>query len=487
MATNLSIARNDMSRAFLFPNGVGACGIKPVYFSCLGVDSLSQDFGDVTRIECPDPYRYGNFIEVDTVPGEVSRLTTTLTTRMSRNTLSTFRNLSTKGCGFDFHLHFGLCTNPTAFNQYDKAMVFEDVYITSYGTDPLVALSSGDRAEINETIDISVGNFYEIAPLTYLERAIAQTALTTPLIDSQYVDAKNCGSCGSPSDGCQVAMAISESGDLLVTLDGGNSWTESTVTWGTTPAGIGNFNGYVWAYDGTVPNIQINTMDGINANTPNTLVTNNVIAGGVDQDNGITYGLVVGTGGMIGVLVCADCGFDTSYVGVFTTEDLGVVNFAQGSDRALIGGANNTLIYTGDGENFAVVPTPAAQAGLTITAVYPVSDQHFLIGYADGGEIWCTDDFGNTWSQIHCTGITLGADITDIAFSSRHVAWATAGDQLWRSIDGGATFVLQPQSKKVFPVNTLLSDILVCPDTVNKVTVVGEDGGAGMIADGLPD
>lgn len=484
MATQPSVALNHLARAFLFQEGVDICNVKPFYFPCLSIDSLSQDFGDVTRIECPDPFNAGKFIEVAVVPGEISRMTTTLTTHMSHTQLSQFYRLAGAGCGFDLHLHFGVCVNPTVFNQYDKALVFEDVYVTSYGTDPLVALQSADRAVINETVDISIGRFYEVVPLSYTEQGTTVTANTDPLIDSVYVDTKSClVGCGS-FDGCQFLVAVSASGELIYTDDAGVEWTAPVTAMGATPAGIGYLSGSIWSYDSTLPAIYItnkeNIIDGI-ASVP---VSTGVIAGGVDQANGVSYGLVVGAAGLIALVESPDVGFARVYNGTLTLEDLTVVNFNSYTDDALIGGENNVLFYTNDGVNFEQITTPTAQATQTITAVYPVNDHHFLIGYGGDHELWCTSDGGTTWTQISFSGAVLNDDVMDITQTSRHVFWMAAGNQLWRSIDGGSTFIQQPASKKTFPTNTVINDILICQDNPNKVHVFGEDATAGFAAIG---
>lgn len=482
MATKSAVARNDLSRAFLFRQGVvGQCRPDPYYFPCLSVDSLAQDFGETTKIECPDPYAYGKFIEVDTVPGEVGRLTTTLTTHMDLMNKSIFRDLAVGGCGLDLHLHFGKCVDPTLFNTWDKAFVFEDVFITAYNTDPLGALVSGDRAVINETLDISVGNFYELVHLTYVERGIVQTALTTPFIDSEMFDIKNCGDCGI-SDGCSYMFAISGAGDFLISKDGSITWTESANTWGTTPVGISVNNGYAWAYDSTVPQMVFATKRMLDEDTAPFVYTANAIAGGVDQDSGKDFGLVVGTAGMIGRVTDPSCGFSEDWTGDITTENLSVVNFNETQDIALIGGANATIIYTTDGYTFEIVPPPADAAGLLVTAVYPVTNQHFLVAF--GNRLYCTNDFGYSWSRIQCDGYVYPGTIRDIAQSTRHVFWMAIDNTLYRSIDGGGTWTLEPDGKKVFPVNTRLNSLLPCVGDANKVFGFGADGGSGFIFNG---
>lgn len=472
MANLPQIAKNDLARGFLFPSGVYKCG-NPCwkYFPCLGVDGLAQDIGEPTRIECPDPYRYGQYIEIDAVPGEVSRLTTTLTTRMSRNEISSFRDLFKQGCNFDLQIHFGLCSRPDAFNEFDKALIFENVYVTSYGTDPLISLTSADRDGILETLDISVGNFYELVPLTYSEVGVVQSTAEGPFIDGLFVDFKTCGGeCGT-SDGCSDAFVINDEGTVVFTRDGGISWTVASDSFGVTDetsVGIDYLNGFVWVYtdDGT---ITYATKEDVYDGTNPTVLTGLTVSG-VDQDSGSSYGLVVGTGGFIGYLTSPHQGFDIVHTGV-TANDLNEVAFKPGTDMALIGGANGTLIYTENGRSFNVIALPVSLAAVTVTAVMPKSSQNWLVGMANG-QLWCTDNGGLTWTLIWTGAAT---PITDIAFSTGHQLWLTQGNNLFRTLDGGCTWKIQPSEKRPLPTSGALAGVVPCSENYNFILGYGDE------------
>lgn len=480
-----TLARNDLARVFLFPSGVLGCAPQWQYYPCAAVDGLSQDFGETTNIECPDPHSYGKFIVVDSVPGEISRLTTTLTTRLSRTAPSLFRSLSQKQCSFDFHLHYGLCARPTDFNTYDKVGIFEDVAITSYGTDPLSVLSSGDRGEVNETIDVSVGKYYEVVTLEYNETDTVNTALASAIIDSVLADVQSCGiGCTDSSDGCEVMFAIDADGDLIMSSDGGVTWALNNDPWGTVTIGLGYLNGLVWTYNtATSAIISASKEDALAMNAPASTSASTGSETAVDMANGVAYGLVVGTNGFVGVLRSPASGFDATYTNSFTGEDFTVVNFNPYGDFALLGGANGALVYTANGEDFVSITGPSAQSAVSVSAVMPVTEKKWLVGYADG-DVYCTDNAGGTWSLLAVPG---GANpVKDIAMSTTHVLWILKNNVLYKSIDGGASWVKQPQSKKAFPTSSALNDVLICPYDVNKVNVFGADSAVGFHAVGLP-
>lgn len=480
-----TLARNDLARIFLFPSGVLNATPAWKYYPCAAVDGLSQDYGEVTKIECPDPFRYGQFIEVDSVPGEVSRLTTTLTTRLSRTELSLFRQLAQKGCAFDLHLHYGLCARPTDFNNYDKVAVFENVSITSYGTDPLVTLTSGDRAEVNETVDISVGNYYEVVPLSYAETDTVNTALLSAIIDSVYADAASCGiGCTDSSTGCEIMFAIDADGDLAFSENGGNTWVFATNAWGTATVGVGYLNGLVWTYNTANSSIYSATKEDALANAaPGATAASTGSETAADMANGFSFGLVVGSNGLVAILRSPGSGFDTVYTGSFTTEDYTVVNFNPYQDIALVGGTNNALLYTPNGEDFITVTGPSAQNAVTVTAVLPVSEKKWLVGYNDG-DVYATDNAGGSWTLVSVPGGTQA--VKDLAMSTAHVLWMLKNSILYQSVDGGATWVKQPNSKKAFPTHSALNDVLICSYDVNKVNIFGADGSVGFHAVGQP-
>lgn len=483
MASAINIARNDLSRAFLFLNGINRCGDTPTYMPCLISDGLSQDFGDRTKVECPDPNRFGEFVEQDTIPGEISRVTTTLTAKFDRKARSTLLNLSKGGCGFDLQLHFGLCTNPNDFNAYDKVLVYDDVNITSYGTDSLGALGSADRAEITETVDISFREVFEVVSLSYIERGATVTAAVSSIIDGVFVDSRACGgACGVASTGCEKAFVIDGDGLTISTVDGGVTWVAGPAMDGAgtgTIAGLDVLAGFLWAYN-TAGEISYISRESFLAGGTEQIVTGLSLTG-VAQDAGQSYGLVVGPAGEVLYITNPSAGVNTTVTPI-TAENLSVVKFNPLTDSALIGGANGTIIYTEDGVTLEAITAPSAEAANTVTAVLPVTEDKWLVAF--GSTLYCTDDQGVNWSSVSLPQALTA--INDLSYSNNHVLYMAADLLLFKSIDGGRTWAVAPEnSSKSFPTNLGMNRALTCVDEINVVYGLGQDtGGAGMVIQG---
>jgi photosystem II stability/assembly factor-like uncharacterized protein len=481
MANRLSApARNDFSRLFIFRDGVFK-NLPAEYLNCVGMDGLSQDRGDVTPVECPSPYEYGAFVEVGQIPGELSRMTTTVTGQMSQYELDIFYDLFIRNCPFDLHLHFGNCTSPDAFNQYDKAFVFESVLASSFSTDPLIALASGDRAVITNSMDISIGKFYSVFNPKY---TVAASTLTVdePLVAVSVCDQRSCGECNDPSNGCEKIIGVSADGYVYYSRDGGSNWAKFLIDDGAgTPASpvavvgakcynssyvVVESNGDVWLgslakiFNGEDP-----TFSKIDSGAVGTLA-------GIDATRDMA--LMVGSGGTIIALTGTQT---VTAVGTgVTAAALSSVHIGP-DGTALAVGANGVVLYSSDGELWYVAQS--VPANVTLTAGVAKSDRNWIVG-TTGGALYATENAGRTWFQISYE-LGASATITDIQLATTHVLYMTAGEALYRSIDGGATWVAEPNSALSIAANGGLNAVATCTFNPNFAVVGGESSGAAGI------
>ena len=486
MASRLSTpARNDYSRLFIFRDGIFKAGAAAEYLNCVGMDGLSQDRGDVTPVECPSPYEYGAFVEVSQIPGELSRMTTTVTGQMSQFESDIFYDLFSRNCPFDMHLHFGSCTSPDAFNQFDKVLVFESVLASSFSTDPLVALASGDRAVITNSMDISIGKYYTVLNPKY---TVAASTLTTDgtIVGISVCDQRSCGECNDPSTGCNKIIAVDVTGNIYWTRDGGSNW----ATWQLND-GAGTPLSPTAVVSGTCYNSNYVVVDGngdvwlgdlakiFNGDEPDFLKVDSGATGTLtDIDATRSMALMVGSAGNIIMLTGSQ---KFTKVGVGTTSAaLSAVHISP-DGTALVGGATGTVLYSTDGELWYTSQT--APSANTIGAVLAKNDRNWLVGDSTG-KIFATEDAGRSWVQLN---YALGATdaVKDINMSTTHVITLVAGEGLYRSLDGGASWIEEPNSQLSFPANGGLEAVATCTFDPNMVLAVGaSSGGAGVIVIG---
>lgn len=488
----MTVATNDLARVFLFPTGVNACNVRPVYGDCFSVDGLTQDNGDVTRIECPDPTQYGKFREMGVIRGEKGRLTTTLSRRMIIEEIAQLRKLFDEDCPFDAHLHWGVCTDPTAFNQYAAAWVLRDVYVTNWSTDPVVALQSGDRNPVNESIDVSAGDFYQIlATLRYTARAATLT--TDPVVDLAICGFKSCGGDACPpSNGCDKVYAISDACQLFVSLDGGGTWNEIAVTCpgdpAETPVGVtclGDYVVIVTAEGSYIYDLR-NNLDLDDASWAS---VQGAITVGTDGNPIGIHTVFTSTGPVAliytdtGRIFALDSNLNLTLQNDEVAADAAINNMASGSGvivAALDGGVvmvNSNGIWS---------QTANAPTATDLHSVVVKTAKNWYVGGEDG-ELWCTADGGCTWAQVvFPESAEPGTVVTDMAMSNTHVLWMAAGGRIYRSIDGGSSWVIEPNDSSpgcriaAAELGTV-SKVVACTHDPNRIMGVGTADTAGLI------
>jgi hypothetical protein len=188
-----TVARNDLARIF-YRTDTGPFK----YLNSVGMDGLSQDRDISADIWSPSATEYGKFDNIGAIQGELSRITSSITGRLSRTDLSLFYALFREGCDVDIKIAIGRCANPTRDYEFDKAFILHKVRFTSYSTDPLVALTPGDRNVIGETLDLSAGLVYEsVATITKLYTNASVVLPLGPIIATAFIpdNTANCAGC----------------------------------------------------------------------------------------------------------------------------------------------------------------------------------------------------------------------------------------------------------------------------------------------------
>lgn len=137
------------------------------YYTCTVADTLSQSMGEVANEYYTDFKAGINFVESSTIIAPKERPSISIAGRIPRKYNSQLYQIATNKALSNMQLHFGRCYNPTIFNDFDEAIILENVSITNYTTDKLGSMSRDENAIINESVDLSVGYWYSIYKLAY--------------------------------------------------------------------------------------------------------------------------------------------------------------------------------------------------------------------------------------------------------------------------------------------------------------------------------
>lgn len=493
--SDFSIAKTANTRVFLIEGGARP-DHSPSYKSCLRMMAVTQGYGDIERIECPDPYKYGGFIEKAEIKGASERPTTSLEGRYPQDMLSDLLKLARKGCSFDVQLHTGSCQDPSSFNEYDKALILEDAYLTNYSTEDLGALQSGDNAVINETSDISAKDAYEVVPLSVSNKT--PTLVVNEVIDAVLCDSVSCGDCETESDGCNKIYAITSGTtgspdtmpDFVYSIDGGVTWyVHDTETLTAAPTAIECLGDYVFVISNVENNLHYvlkSEADGITDPTW-TQVATGFVTGGEPNDTWSTgqYAFVVGDGGYIYGTSDVTAGVSVLDAGALTTEDLFCVH-GLSAEFAVAGGENGVIVYTSDGSIWALAPTSPVGIGVTINTVWVKSTTEWWVGCSNGS-LYYTMNGGTTWTEKTFSGSGTGS-VESIVFPTKSVGYlahtnATPKGRILRTIDGGNSWKLLPEKTGTMPANDKIGALAYCSQDANFICGVGlaDDGADGFI------
>jgi len=497
--SDFTIAKTANTRVFLIEGGARP-DHTPSYKSCLRMMAVSQGFGDIERIECPDPYKYGGFVEKAQIKGATERPTTSLEGRYPQDMLSDLMRLARKGCSFDVQLHTGLCQDPSSFNEYDKVLILEGASLTNYATEDLGALASGDNAVINETSDITAEDAYEVVPLGATTRT--PVLVVNEVVDTVLCDNVSCGGdCEGESGGCEKVYAITNGAsgspatipDFVYTIDGGATWFVHDIEGVTSPPGsvecLGDYVFVTVNISNTLAYALKSQMDG-HTDPTWTLIATGLVASYEPNDawSSGQYAFIVGDGGYVygtddvsGGVTVLDAGAATAF-NLFSVHGIS-------ETFAVAGGQNGALIFTTDGAAWAASPTSPVGIGVTINTVWVKSENEWWVG-ASNGSLYYTLNQGVTWAIKTFSGSGTGA-VESVVFSTNSVGFlshttAASKGRIFRTIDGGNSWKLIPEKTGTMPVNDKINALAYCSADPNFIVGVGlaDDGSDGFIVVG---
>lgn len=488
---NLTPLQTGFSRVFLIENRAGPTHV-PQYMGCMRAGGIDWSLGDMSKIECPSPKGYDKFIEVGKSKGEADRPSTSVVGRYAAELASKLQELARMGCSFDLHYHIGTCQDPTLFNTFQKAIVWEEADLTNYGADDIGALEQADRGAVNETGEISAREFYEVLPLAFAE--VAGTIVTNELVDVVVCDSVSCGECASQSGGCQKVYAVSLAAggspgtpaDVVYTLDGGATWNTSEVdSLGAAedPDALACVGGYVVVVSNDSCSLHYvlqSDLDAVGDETWLENLTGFVTPAGCPNDiwSVGNYAFIVGMNGYIYGLSDPTAGVTVLDAGACVGDTLRAVH-ALDSNIAVAVGSNGAVARTLNGGATWLATNRPTAAGEHLYCVWVKTETEWWVG-TSAGRLLYTLDGGTTWAEKAFNGSGGTSVVYDIAFSSdgvmtiSHATAAAAGvGRLLRSYDGGNSFVVLPEGVGALPLADRFNAIALCEYDVNMVAAVG--------------
>ena len=226
-------------RIFINPQGYGG-GTKFNYHSSMKIDGLDRSLGDYEPVYLPDPNNYDEFVEVGSIKGAASRVTSTLSGKLPINTYSGLELLADRGCAFNLQVHYGRCTRPDDFATFESAIIIKEARLTSYNLSTLVASNPSERALIDETAGLNAKSFYRVFNQNFLEVTPNLTGRALKVI---HADLQGCSElCSAYRDGNKIWIALVDTTllGLSVTKDGGLTWSQNTASGSITFAATHN-------------------------------------------------------------------------------------------------------------------------------------------------------------------------------------------------------------------------------------------------------
>jgi len=488
--------KTALSRVWIIDGGARA-DHTPAFQSCLKAMAASQSFGDIEKIECPDPDNFGQFVEVGVIQGAQERETSSLVGRYPINDTSLLLQIARKRCSFDYHINFGECNDPKDFNDFQKKLIREDAYLTNYSTDDLGALSSDENAVVNETGDTSAKTIYEVLPLSVTRTG--DDVIDNPGIDIAICDRPSCGACTDESDGCEIIYVLADSTagspgtapDVVYSLDKGQTWAEDDINSllsSESANGIACVGNYVVVVSNDSASCHYKLKADIIAGTAGgwTEVATGIVAGGEPNDIWSIGNLavIVGDGGYIYKMTDPTAGVTLLSGGDITTEDLNCVKGIS-ENVWIAGGDSDTIVYTTTQTAWAT-PTYSPVTGGNIMCVGIKSDKEWWAG-SSSGQLEYTVDAGTTaWVEETLPG-TGYTDINDIHFATMSVGYIAAtrtvsgvsGGYVLRTYSGGGGngteggWVLLPEGVTNMPVTNDLVAVWGCAYDANFMVSTG--------------
>jgi photosystem II stability/assembly factor-like uncharacterized protein len=280
-------------------------------------------------------------------------------------------------------------------------------------------------------------------------------------------------------------IAVGDSGLVLKTNTGGNSWSIVRAVSGTNNSllGVTMVNGSTGFAVGVAGTILSTSNGGTNWASQNSGTTNNLNSVFFINTN---TGWAAGLGGtLIKTINGGNSWFSSSAA---LPDDFYCVNFID-ANTGFATGANNalgTVYFTSNGgANWTVQSNPTPNGDIILCLAHTTGST--LVGGTQFGGFIITTDFGNNWSDISDPDPSHG-DVNSMSFGDANHGAAvgsvgTSGAEAWNTVNGGNTWneqVVTQALGNIFAVSMANINIGWAVGVVGEILKTTDGGAIGI-------
>lgn len=488
--------QTGFSRVWLTVGG-SSPGRTPVLLPLAKAGALRWPGAAATKLEVPDPNQHNEFrVAANIAPARQYPTITAVNRKGDRPSL--LLALRRQQCPVTIQIHFGECGHPGDFDKgWETIMtVVEGAVATDYTSGDMGAYQSSDRGAIDETITLEGQIAFDVGKIGFSSKAASES--TKPYVGVVVCDAPTCaGLCGSGSDGCQAIFAVTQplggspsaSAGVTWTMDDWSTSAQAFVTAlsSATPTGLACAGRNLVVICESRASLAYADISDIFADdemwaevTTGFVASHGPRAVYAYAPNQIFF---VGAGGYIYSSSNIEAGVAVDDEGDTTTEDLNAVHSPDGR-VVIVGGDNDTIMLSTDGGQSYSLLNPTGE-GDDITTVLALSASELLVGTA-GHQLFRSQNGGITWVEVTFPGSGTGTKVAKLAIPPGQSTimymvdqGVSANGRVLRSYSGGNSWVVAPERETMsLPANASLADVAACAD-VNRVYAVGAaTGGA---------
>lgn len=375
--------------------------------------------------------KVGNIVDHDVQPSASSLL--------GYVPLSSHSNLETllSKSSVNIQVHFGLCKNPSDFNDFESALILKGVTLTNYGLSEPSTLSP-NRTMLQESANITIDKSYRIFTPTFDSVYGIATMLGIGYANSNYCTIAN------PNQDILIAtLSASSFLRFIYSFDNGKSWqmhstlfSDQTGSPVTTSFEIVKDKIYWSIVNGTQTYIYSIDVDSIINDIPS--LSTRVFAHG-------NYAAIRDMVATSSYLWCVGGSGASFAVRVSLANNIAEIldddnNFAGMSANAVDALNDNFVVIVGEDDNVAIyrdgtffLTTIGIDSSAFLSDVKVFSENHWCV-CSDMG-IYITTNGGISWKK------TLPVQSKcKFAFYDDLVGYAANTDGVYRTVDGGNTW-----------------------------------------------